>query len=319
MVSIIPILLYVIILKSLDGFKLVKWKVLVLALALGAVSCGLSLLGAEVSSLYDLPFYAPLIEEILKGCAALLLFRFNRIAFMVEAMCYAGAVGAGFSLVENALYGYYNPDMLFATSLFRGLGTSVMHIGCTSLFLSIWLFSLSGMMRYGRVIALFPSLIIHGAFNAHLLSPLFQLIIVVIVFLLIFIGISSYNDRWIEKWLDHSIDNDVKMLGDIQEGRLDETPTGQYLMKVREQFDPEVFFDMLCYVQLALELKVEAKGRIMLHEAGMDDMETPEERERWNGMVKEMTALKERVGLAGMSILKPLVPISREDMKAITG
>ena len=138
-VSIIPLLLYLLVLKSLDSFRIVHWRWLVICMAAGCGSCLVAWAFSEMSAALAVPFYAPLIEEILKALVALCAMRLFRIVFFAEALCYGAAIGAGFSLVENIIYIYFSPDMLFATALFRGLGTSMLHIGCSSLFLVLWL------------------------------------------------------------------------------------------------------------------------------------------------------------------------------------
>lgn len=316
MVSLIPIIIYLIILKSLDSFKLVKWKMLSLCLLSGVACCA----AAYGLTLLAVPFYAPFVEELLKGIVALLLMRLMRIVFFAESLTYGAAIGAGFALLENIIYVSYNPGMLLTTAVFRGLGTSLLHIGCTALLLTLLL----GLHREKKLtrlclwpLAMVPSVAIHAAYNMQYFSSFMQMIMVIVVFLTIFLLISNYNEKRIAQWLDNSLTYDAQLLADIRHGRLADTKTGRYLVSVRNQFDAEVFFDMICYVQLYLELTIAAKSRIMLREAGLPFQETTEETERRKAMIKEFRTLRSNIGKTGEIILRPVVRISREDEKEL--
>src|ERR687893_200484 len=72
-------------------------------------------------------YWAPWIEEAIKGAVVVALFRFNRIGFKLDAVLSGFAIGAGFSVVENIIYLVRLPDYGAGTWLVRGLGTAVMH------------------------------------------------------------------------------------------------------------------------------------------------------------------------------------------------
>ena len=318
LVSVIPLLLYLLVLKSLDSFRIVHWRWLVVCMAVGCGSCLVAWAFSEMSAALAVPFYAPLFEEILKALVALCVMRLFRIVFFAEALCYGAAIGAGFSLVENIIYIYFSPDMLFATALFRGLGTSMLHIGCSSLFLVLWLLAKNNSWKYAfRLWGILPCILIHALYNLHHFQPLVQMVAVVVIFLVIFLCVSNYNEKCIGKWLDQSMMNDIDLLSAIKDGTLPDTKAGQYLMSVKEQFDPYVFLDMICYVQLYLELTITAKSRMMLRESGLLDAESEDDKSQRTAMLKEFNTLRGNIGKMGEIILHPIVKMTAEDKKLI--
>ena len=132
--ALVPVLLLLAIFVSFDAFKLMSLKEILVLLALGALAAVASY---PVSGrlLDTLPigfsnysrFYAPWIEEFIKGAVIVLLFRFNRIGFKLDAVLSGFAVGAGFSVLENMIYLVRLSEFGAGTWLVRGLGTAVMH------------------------------------------------------------------------------------------------------------------------------------------------------------------------------------------------
>ena len=318
LVSVIPLLLYLLVLKSLDSFRIVHWRWLVVCMAAGCGSCLVAWAFSEMSAALAVPFHAPLFEEILKALVALCVMRLFRIVFFAEALCYGAAIGAGFSLVENIIYIYFSPDMLFATVLFRGLGTSMLHIGCSSLFLVLWLLAKNNSWKtVFRLWGILPCILIHALYNLHHFQPLVQMVAVVVIFLVIFLCVSNYNEKCIGKWLDLSMMYDIDLLSAIKDGTLPDTKAGQYLMSVKEQFDPYVFLDMICYVQLYLELTITAKSRMMLRESGLLDAESEDDKSQRSAMLKEFNTLRGNIGKMGEIILHPIVKMTAEDKRLI--
>ncbi len=318
LVSVLPLLLYLLVLKSLDSFRIVHWRWLVVCMAVGCGSCLVAWAFSEMSAALAVPFHAPLFEEILKALVALCAMRLFRIVFFAEALCYGAAIGAGFSLVENIIYIYFSPDMLFATVLFRGLGTSMLHIGCSSLFLVLWLLAKNNSWKtVFRLWGILPCILIHALYNLHHFQPLVQMVAVVVIFLVIFLCVSNYNEKCIGKWLDQSMMNDIDLLSAIKDGTLPDTKAGQYLMSVKEQFDPYVFLDIICYVQLYLELTITAKSRMMLRESGLIDAESEDDKSQRTAMLKEFNTLRGNIGKMGEIILHPIVKMTAEDKKLI--
>ena len=132
--ALVPVLILLAIFVWLDAFKLMSLKEVLVLLVLG----GLGALAAYPVSgrfLDILPlgfsfysrFVAPWIEEAIKAVIMILLFRFNRIGYKLDAVISGFAIGAGFSVVENVIYLTIFPFYGAGTWMVRGLGTAVMH------------------------------------------------------------------------------------------------------------------------------------------------------------------------------------------------
>jgi len=103
-----------------DRYEPEPWHVLLLAMAWGAVpaillSClmeatvqgPLSMVAGEnAAAVTGTIVVAPVVEEVVKGLALLLVFVLFRLEFddVLDGMVYGAAVGIGFSFVEDALY-----------------------------------------------------------------------------------------------------------------------------------------------------------------------------------------------------------------------
>jgi len=101
----------------LDRFDPAWWEYQVFAFGWGAcvatsVSLGVNMFGAWLFGVADIPevwvavWVAPVIEEITKGLAPLLLFLLWRreIVGLADAVMYAGLSATGFAMTENILY-----------------------------------------------------------------------------------------------------------------------------------------------------------------------------------------------------------------------
>lgn len=321
LISVLPNILYLLILKALDSFALARFKLVLRNMLIGFLWCAAAFiltnpvcLGIPVAA-GDVSFM-PLIEEILKGSIlAWLIFR-RKFRFMAQCLIYGAAVGSGFSLLENIIYFYFNPEMAFGTALVRGFGCAILHMGCTALFATILLLARE---KSGKVpatlIAIFPSVFIHFLHNWSLengiVNPMVALVLIVVVFIGLFIFLFTFGERKIRQWMDRSINNDILALSSIRSGNFSSTKPGQYLLGVKEQFEPEVFFDMLCYVRLAMELRIDKQSEMLMRQAGFSNDETGNRHAERSAKKAEMKALAGHIGKTGMLVLAPL---TRDDI-----
>ncbi len=98
----------------------------------------------------------------------------------------------------------------------------------------------------------------------------------------------------IHRWMDRGLDKQLELILAIREGRFEQTPTGRYLLAVKDSFSPEVFFDLVCYVQLHIELLIAAKSRFMACEAEMDYKMDDEHRRTLLSQYEEYRELERR-------------------------
>lgn len=298
---------------ALDSFSLVRWKRLVLAIGSGIASCAVVFYFFRFFPLSDAATtnVSPVLEEFFKGLVILVLIKKKKIAFAIDATIYGVAVGGGFALLENIIYVYYNPEMLIGTAIFRGLGTAIMHMGLTAT-VSLLLLMLSNRkinIFIGYIPALIPSMALHYLFNLFLIEPFLMLALDLVVFTLIFYLLFSQNQKSIYRWLDNTMESDSRLLAAMMKGEFSTTSAGQYLLSVKDQFKPEVFFDMYCYVKVFLELSLTAKRNLMLAEAGI----TPPDDEDFANNISEFYALRRRIGKTGEIALSPIVKVKNVD------
>lgn len=266
-----------------------------------------------------------ILEELLKALFALVLVLRKKIVFFVEALVYGATIGSGFALVENIVYLYYNPDMLIGTALFRGLSTALLHMGCTAIMAIALLFiKYSIHSTFNTIITLLP-FIIHYCYNYAVLTIgrseggdfaiLMLMIVTILSFLVIFLLISLYNERKIYQWLDHSITFDIQLLAAIREGHLADTRSGQYLCSIKEQFQSDVFFDLICFIQLYLELSIAGKSRLLLEQEGLAQPLTKEQISIHNEKIAELCQLRHNIGPLGEYLIRPIITINDQDLR----
>ena len=312
----VPIYLYLGVLVLMDCFSLLRRDRVLMAMGLGMLACGVTVGVALLVGDHPL---IPALEEVLKGLVVLWLVRSRKAVFAIDAVLYGAAVGGGFGLLENIIFSYLNSDMTVWVALFRGMGTAIMHMGLTGM-LGVWLVSGNALLRF--VPALLPSIGLHYLFNMFLINPILLLFIDLLCFTAIFAILFDKNVTAIHKWLDNTFVSDVQLLAAMRRGQFTQTPSGRYLLSVREQFKPEVFMDMYCYVMVYLELSIIAKRNLLLAEAGLSTPQSlPEnqpqgsqpqpQEEKVQALRAEFKALRKRIGKTGQIALAPLVPMGQ--------
>ena len=309
--SLLPIALYLLLLRVFDSFSLARWKVLLASIGYGILSC---LMAFALAGAVEIPDWAvPALEEVLKGAAVLFLVSGKRIRFLHEALIYGAAAGAGFSLAENILYLYFQPGMMAGTAMVRGAGCAILHIGGTALAGTLLLLIRKGRMPFpaGAVISFIPSILIHLGYNLAqaegLADPLILMSAAIVLFACGLMIMFSYGEKRIYRWMDHSLSIDVQTLSAIRAGNFTSTKAGKYLLDIQDRFKPECFFDMICYVQLSLELKIEKQSRMLLSQTGFDARATGKTAEEQREKELELGALRKRIGKTGMGVLAPMV------------
>lgn len=309
LISLLPIACYLFLLRETDAFRMMQWRRVMYSIAYG-MACAAILWAISFcwKALHDgqgwqTTWISPTLEEILKALILLFFISKQRMAFLCEAMIYGASVGGGFALLENILYLQFAPDMALGTAIIRGFGTALLHMGCTAFIASLALV----ISRWWRLFAFIPSILIHWLHNMQLFIPFVQLFVVVVVFLLLFMLIDIINNHRITRWLDSTLNDDVNMLLAFRRGELANTRAGQYLKEIGGHFEQEVFFDMIVYVRLYIELSLAAKSRLMLRESGLETPESEEQRELREANIEELRQLRLRIPRLGRRLLMPIV------------
>lgn len=318
--TLVPILLFVVIVIWMDAFSLTNWRRLVLCMIAGAVCFGLTLLaGSMMKKSAFMPYFTAIFAESLKGIPLLYLVLNRKIVMLGDATIYGSGVGAGYAIGET-VHIVMTTSISHGMAVMLGFEAAVMHIGCSSL-LAYGLIiakqetsNRSYMTRnLGVVIVFLLTITVHIIHNVVPINPIILTSILVVYFILSKRHIFKKNEKSIHNWIDQSLNNDVALLASIKKGGLSSTNAGIYLLSIKDAFEPEVFFDIFCYISEYLELSITAKSNLIMKEAGFPVQRSPQTQAR----ITELKALRRNIGRAGAEAVKPIVNIDDVDRWAM--
>jgi RsiW-degrading membrane proteinase PrsW (M82 family) len=319
-VGLLPVLIFLLLLLYMDSYKLVNLRTILWIILTGAFLpvAGYWINGYAIGLLgWEFPVYsryaAPIIEEGMKACVMVYLFRTNRIGFLVDAAILGFAVGAGFGVIENFYYLYLAADAQIAVWVVRGFGTAIMHGGAMALFGVMAQTLTERQMKINPLLYL-PGFIIaitiHSVFNhfpgTPVLTTLGTLLALPPIFLLVF----QKSARSMHEWLEVDFDEDALLLQQINSGEFADSRIGRFLQDLKQKFPGTVVVDMLCYLRLYTELALRAKGVLMMRENGLD---TPVG-ERTKAKFEEMRYLEKSIGKTGLLAMSPFLQMTRKDL-----
>ena len=332
-VSLIPIIVYIIFIYKIDHFALISIKRLLLLALIGmltALACfGLFLLTDRVISGKSADIIHPVIEELVKSIPLLILAFRKRIAFFIDSVICGAAVGGGFSFLENIFYLVLGDSVDLSTGLFRGLEVALIHMGCSAIIAAGMMMAVRQIerkrsrtaMSWNDIIkttALFvAALAFHIFHNTFQFTPIMQFFWVLSVMIGMIAVVYFYDIDMTHRWLDKGLDMQINLLRSIEGGHLLNTPTGTFLESVKELFPPNVYFDIICYVRLQIELSVAAKTRFMLHEVGMDEPLEANKKELYMSQFVELGELEKNIGPSAKMTIAPIVKLSPADTQAL--
>jgi RsiW-degrading membrane proteinase PrsW (M82 family) len=318
--ALLPVLAFLIILLILDSYKLVKLSSIISTLIVGCMTALLSfilnqtlLTHFEIDIIIFRQYIAPVLEEFLKGVFLFFLIKTRRIGFMVDAAIFGFSIGAGFAFIENIYYLYTLDSANLLLWIIRGFGTAIMHGGTTAM-LGILSKSIVDRRKRDRIGYYLPGLalaiVIHSLFNHFLLHPLLASIGILIILPIIMVMVFERSEKALQKWLDVGFDSDVQLLQMIRSGEVLKSRMGEYLVSLKKSVPGEILADMLCYLQLSVELALKAKGILLMHEAGF---KSPAEHEIKNKLI-ELKELEKNIGKTGRQILSPFLHARSQDL-----
>jgi len=320
LLALAPVTLFLVVLWVLDSFQLIRPALLARGVAAGVAVALLSLAVATalltsgaVSPLVLTRYLAPVYEEIAKALVVVWAIRTRRVGFMVDAAILGFAVGAGFAAAENLYYLARVADPNPVLWAVRGFGTAILHGSTTAVF-GIAAKAATEARERDSWTALLPAvglaIAVHSAFNHLVLPPLLFTGLLLVAFPLLVVIVFQRSERILRSWLDVGLGSDVELLEMLRSGEIAETRIGRYLRSLRGRFPPEVLVDMLCYLQLHVELSIKAKGLLLLQEAGLEPRPDPE----IGGRLSELAQLQKNIGPTGRLALAPLVSASSRDL-----
>ena len=333
--ALLPIAIYIFVVYQIDNFSLVSINRLLQLIGCGiltALVCfGIFKLTGQILSENQSDYINPVVEEIVKGIPLLILATRKKIVFYIDSVICGAAVGAGFSILENLFYLLLGDGAAIGTMLFRGLEVALIHIGCSAIVGVSFMLCVRLLLRYRTklhvnrkdvvmaLLLLVIAPVLHVCHNTFHFNPLLQFVCVFGSMGGLLAWIFTYDVDMIHSWLDTGLDKQLALLNSIKEGHLDNTPTGKFLESVKDAFPLEVFMDIICYVQLHIELSVAAKSRVMLKEAGLEqELPITDEKKEWIiAQCIEYKELEKRLGSAARMTIAPLIKTHPADYKAL--
>jgi protease PrsW len=321
--TLIPVLLFLLLLYLLDSFRLVRSKTLVLLFFAGVVSAVAAwfintriLAASEMQFEMYSRYVAPIIEEALKASVILILILKKRIGFLIDAAIYGFASGAGFAIFENSYYLISSPDTNLMIWMLRGLGTAIMHSGTTALIAisAIGALNLEKKAYAGFIPGLILAILIHSGFNHFYIQPVIQTMLTLILIPSFLIILFMRSEKQLQNWLEIEFYNEAELLGMMNKGEFSKSKSGQYLASLKEFFPAEMIVDMYCYISVYLELSIKSKRNILLSECGFPILKE----EGLGEKITEFRQLRKNIGKSGELALSPLIRLKQRDLWKLT-
>ncbi|MCK9155863.1 MAG: PrsW family intramembrane metalloprotease [Paludibacteraceae bacterium] len=298
LIAILPIILYLTVVKSLDGYSTTSLSHQIYAFLSGMLAC-IILMFTKTT----LPEWG---TAALKLIFIVVLLWQSRIAFLSESAVLGTIIGGGFALTENIAYTYFNNITLHdAETIYLSLSTATIQIGCTAISASLLLIISGravGNQNHSRpillcyILALIIPFALHYTYNIMLgKESLLVVLFVTFLSIMILLQITFWiGEKMVSKWLKQSIAKDVELLNAIEEGKLEETEAGEYFMSLKENFSSEDCFDMLSYLSLSLRLSLMKRKHMILTENNSEYDPDDEEVEFIDSSKKELASLRKK-------------------------
>jgi RsiW-degrading membrane proteinase PrsW (M82 family) len=316
----LPVLAFLGVLVYFDSFKLLHGKLLVGLILLGLASALASYYAntaiyhaMDVEFVVYSRFVAPWVEESLKALPLVYLLRTRKLGLPIDAAIAGFAVGAGFALLENALYLHMRPDLSAIAIILRGFSTAVMHGGATAVFGMVAV-AFADRSPHGGAWLLLPALaaaaVLHGTYNLLLAWPVLAVALVLVVLPLVFRSVFKASEHHLREWLESGLNANAELLRMINRGELLSSPLGRHFKLLRARFEGEALGDMLCLLRVHAELSMRAKGLLVMKEMGLEVELDAETRSR----MQELQMLENSLGQTGMLAIRPLLAVTGKDL-----
>ena len=326
LLALVPVLVLLGLFRWLDAFELMNMHEIVLLLGLGglaAVAC-YPISGRMIDTLpigynnYS-RFWAPWVEEFVKGLAVVLLFRLNRIGYKLDAVISGFAIGAGFSVVENIIYLTRFPDYGAGTWLVRGLGTAVMH-GTTLAILAATAHEFAeretresagdyNFRLWWFIPGFLAAVAIHTAFNQFPDRPMLAMMGIAMVAPVLIIGILNFGTAEAQAWLGDELGRHKAELAALDSGNWPNGKATARVTALAERLGAAKAQAIRDYWHNLAYLVVEAE-ELMIEESQGDVALDPV---RVRAAFANNDGLRRTLGKSTVAELDRLLPFSRND------
>src|SRR5256884_7695003 len=255
-----PVVLFLVGLVQLDGYKLLRLRMVLAMVAAGGLAAGASYLVNNYAYAHfsgDFTAYSrymsPWIEEFLKAVLLVFLMRTRRVGLPVDAGIAGFAIGTGFALIENLYYLASRPDTALPVQVIRGFGTAIMH-GGTATVLAMISTTLYEERPHGGPHLLLPGFLaavaLHTRFNSLLGQPALATLATLVVLPLLIYLVFRHGERALRDWLDTDLDSNVQLLESINTGRFLDSNGGGHPQFPRARLPGEEPAGILCFLRL---------------------------------------------------------------------
>ena len=317
----VPLALFIILLVVMDSFSLTRWTTLLYSIGAGMVMFRVSWLICRIPAIGGNRLLVSIVEELCKGAFLYILIVRQKVGLLGDATIYGSAIGAGFGLLSNIFWLTAQGGADVWHTVFLGFEAAVMHIGCTSTLAMALImvhqnrFGESRRAKViGSVVAFLAAILIHYVHALEPINPIVLTALLIVYFVISKHSLFKKNSKFVHDWLDEGINNEINLLGAVRRGEFSATKAGEYLLSLKERFEPETFFDMYCYIENYLELSIAARSNLILKEAGMDPVRDPVNQDR----LREIADLRKRIGPTAELALRPIVDRNQVNRWALT-
>ena len=325
-IALLPVLLMVVLFAWLDVFKLMAPRELIAPLIMGGIMAWVAwpISGQMLDNLpMGYSFYsrivAPWIEEALKALPIALLIAANRIGYKLDAVIFGFAVGAGFSVVENAIYLTRYPELGTPVWMVRGLGTAVMH-GATTAILAAVAHELGErtLRRQGVQLAFNPlwflpgylvAVLLHIIFNQFPDRPGIVMVATFIVAPLVLLGLLRFGESETHQWLVEESEGHRRWLEEWRKGGYPADASGQRIAALASRASASEAERIREYCILKTELVLMAEEELLDRDRNLE----PAEVEKATAAFARLAQLQREIGRVGFAALRRSLPFSRND------
>lgn len=309
--SLSPIILFLLMLISLDSYKIVPPKTILKNMGYGGFSALILFLIYNLLRIasFELPFddrfMSPVIEEIIKNCIMLILIYRHKAVFIIDGAIIGFSIGSGFAFIENIFYLYLQNTNL-SSYIIRGFGTALMHGAVVSFFAMIIILHKH---RYNTVkplsisMGLFSAIIIHNLYNNALFDLVYYTVFQMIFLISIFILIFNYSEIMMRKCMERDFDDEISLLESLKRNKFKKTKKGRYLYSLKKYLPKDTAVDIICYLRIYLELSIRMKAIFTLRELQLPHELNDNDKQKIN----EFKFLEKNIGNTGKRILRPIL------------
>ncbi|MEI9992795.1 MAG: PrsW family glutamic-type intramembrane protease [Rhizomicrobium sp.] len=319
-IALVPVLAFLGILLYFDSYRLISLGEMVQTIAAGfALAVAAYFINGYLIQHLKIDYgtyshvCGPVVEELLKCAALVILFERNRIGFMIDATIMGFAVGTGFALFENIYFLQTLQDAAFGDWIIRGFGTAIMHGGATALFaiLSQSLIERRGALGFAYFIPAFVAAsAVHVTYNLFTGVPMLSTMVVLLCLPPIFLIIFSKSEYAVHQWLVHDYASHQQLLDDINSGRFTHSEAGRFILSLTRRFDQSVIDDIFEYLKLHTIIVLRTEAIALAREKNEKPQVPPEHRED----LKRLDMLERKIGPTAMMALWPHLHFSRREL-----